>query len=193
MVAGPVCTLLRQPGRWCLFRHEAVWPHLRICIKLDNGEQFTCLLTNYAYPEPAYRHDMFIENNGDVVYPENYKDRIIDMYTGFTIDRTKPLPGEEWIPLILGTWVDGESGKDAATFREDGTCTVFGKEAVWGVDWWNYEYVKKNDIPGSYWYVVKIEGECYQISVNDYGNGQYKMTVHGDLQNYTDIIKIDRN
>ena len=187
------CTLMRQPGRWCIMKSDSSWPKVRLAIKLDSGDQYTCQLMKYEYPEPEYRYEMLIyDTDGVHVYPNNHKNGVSDNHSALAINRTKYAPGEEWLPFVVGEWAENAKSRERVTFRADGTCSVFGNDGVWGIDWWNYEYMKSNNMPGIYWYVVKIDGEIYQISVDGLLHGKWKMNVHGDLGSYPDLLKLDR-
>lgn len=168
------CTVLRQPGRWCLRSDFSTWPKIVIMIKLDNGLLYEVECGHafdfdvgftYLYMSIYNRTEempVFINDKTDSVFLAVNRDEVI-----------QPL---EVASVAVGDWAEKDNERHFATFREDGTCTIRGADGVWSLDYIAY-YDEKFRNGWDYCLHAKISGDEYDICFSDHGFDQYNMYI----------------
>ena len=157
------CTLLRQPGKWCLNTNHSTWPDLEMVIKLENGIQHYVKFQmdadmKWGYPEAH----IFLYN--DIYQNAWEKDFRV-------INRNQVIHPMDFASIAVGEWAEGENKQPFATFREDGTCAIRGAEGLWSLDYTAY-YNEKFRNGWDYCLRAKIKDEEYDIrftNPDDYG------------------------
>lgn len=190
------CSVLRQPGKWCLLRYFSTWREdhaVIIYVKLENGQYYEidCMAMEYL----DYKVARF-----DIYGPMSDCSLITDLDSGtpyiHVINRSRVDSPFEIAHDVLGSWVDSESGNSMATFNDDGTCTLRGAEGIWTV---KYDYTSYCD---SSWkdtehldLIVKINDREYDVIMTSEENENFLMRISEEGVNgveilpYTEIVK----
>ena len=183
------CSVLRQPGRWCLRAREATWPRIDIMIKLDSGEQLYSDFYVLDIPGSCCAAlDIYSSDTGIPVYPTDYTSAVSDP---IVISRSRAGHASDLASEAIGTWAVAEDlTNPVATFHEDGTCTIRGADGLWSVD-----YTNMHNLPSDgYWELLaKINDNGYQIYLNDIGNGRFAMSIYSkdmEILPFSDMVKI---
>lgn len=169
------CTVLRQPGKWCLRSDFSTWPKILIMIKLENGLQYEVECGNvYDFDVGFTCLYMSIYNRTEempVWINENEED-----WVNLAINRNQIMHPMEVASVAVGDWTEKTTEKQFATFREDGTCTIRRADGVWSLDYIAY-YDEKFRNGWDYCLHAKISGDEYDICFSDHGSGQYNMYI----------------
>lgn len=160
------CTVLRQPGKWCLWRDFSTWPKIVLLIKLDNGLQYECEF--YVWEDQGYNFAGF-----DFYNRAENRSLYIDPDSGTTsvraLNRSKVEKPSQIIPWVLGAWVSADDQSDLVTFREDGTCVLRGAEGIWTLNYDSYNPEWNNWVS----LLVKVGTQEYWVQLNDTGDVIY--------------------
>lgn len=169
------CTVMRQTGKWCLWRDFSAWPKVVILMKLENGQ--------------LYESEFSMETEMDWGYTRAFLDiydRSVDRFvwtdpkTGAAVaevvNRNQVIHPLEVAAIAVGEWAESENNKNFATFREDGTCNIRGADGVWSLDYTAY-YREKFRNGWDYCLRAKINGDSYDICFSDHGSGKYTMYI----------------
>ena len=187
------CTLLRQPGRWCLESFAAVWPKIIVHIKLDSGIQYRVPITwldgdwGYAWVDIMIKNlaeNTYIFSNPETEYP-----------VFRSVNRPQLVQPMDVASIVVGEWTEGEDKQPFAKFNEDGTCTIRGAEGLWTLDYTAY-YNEKYRNGWDYCLHAKISGDEYDICFSDHGSGQYTMYIVNQddgiyILNASEVFKIN--
>ena len=188
------CTLLRQPGRWCLRRSASSWPEVDILIKLDSGEQFS----SKFWFEPSSLTgclEIYSDSTGTPVYPSD----TAAYYDSIVINRAVTPSTPEIIPEAVGTWADAtKPSVPIASFNEDGTCTILGSSGIWSIEYEIYPNSLLYDLPVDYGKLSAIINDNpYYFNFNTYEDGRHDITIFNRdmaiVPHNTEIIKIAEN
>lgn len=182
------CTVLRQPGKWCLWRDFSQWPKIVILIKLENGLQYECEF--YVWEDRNFTLSGFSFYNraeNQVVY--------VDPLAGTSevkaINRSKVEHASEKAFWVLGSWVSEDDHSGLVTFRKDGTCTFRGAEGLWTLDYNHYR--DSPEEPDELNLIIKIENLEYYAHVYGKGNNRAAIYVFGngmEIMTDTNAVKI---
>lgn len=188
------CTLLRQPGRWCLRRSASSWPEVDILIKLDSGEQFS----SKFWFEPTSLTgclEIYSDSTGTLVYPSD----AAAYYDPIVINRTIVPSTAEIIPEAVGVWADvTKPSVPIVSFNEDGTCEILGSSGVWSFECDIYPNSLLYDLPvDSGKLTAIINDNPYNINFNTYEDGRHDITIFNRdmaiVPHNTEIIHIAEN
>lgn len=186
------CTVLRQPGKWRLWRDFSTWPKIVILVKLENGLQYE--IEFYVWEDSQYRRASFLIYNRVENVPVEIDPNIYSPMEN-VIKRAAVTPALEIASWALGTWTDRESGADIATFNEDGTCILRGAEGLWTV---NYDYAgyldHSGESPDDLDIRVKIADREYQLGLWQEGPDNYRMNIFDngmEILPYAAVIKAE--
>ena len=140
------CTVLRQPGKWCLRRDFSTWPKIVIVMKLENGliyesEFFMEDNIDFGYTRVGFDIYNRTENIPVIIDPE------ADASFVSAIDRSKVIHPMEVASIAVGEWAEDENKQSFAAFREDGTCTIRGADGLWTLDYTAYYNEKYRNLP----------------------------------------------
>ena len=188
------CTLLRQPGRWCLRSDGTAQPSVILLVKLDSGKQYRCECSLYSDPQENHLTVLNIleADTDSLIYPTT------QWYQPF-INRTVVPSTMEIIPEAIGTWADAtKPSVPIVTFNEDGTCTILGSSGVWSLEYSIYPGSYLQDFPaGGGKLTAIINDNPYSINFNFYEDGRYDITVFNRdmaiVPHNTEIINIAEN
>lgn len=190
------CSVLRQPGKWCLLSFASTWREYEsvgIYVKLENGQYYEidCMAKDYLDYKGA-TFDIYGPMSG--CYFITDPNSVVTPY--HIINRSRVDSPFEIAHSVLGSWVDSESGNSMATFNDDGTCTLRGAEGIWTVQ---YDYTSYFD---SSWkdnetlsLVVKINDREYDVTMFSEENENFLMRISEEGVNgveilpFTDVVK----
>ena len=190
------CSVLRQPGKWCLLSFASTWREYEsvgIYVKLENGQYYKidCMAKDYLDYKGA-RFDIYGPMSGCYLITD--PDSVVTPY--HSINRSRVDSPFEIAHSVLGSWVDSESGNSMATFNDDGTCTLRGAEGIWTVQ---YDYTSYYDSPREDTehldLVVKINDREYDVIMTSEQNENFLMRISEEGVNgveilpYTEVVK----
>ena len=164
------CTMLRQPGKWCLWSDFSTWPKIVILVKPENGQLYEAEFSLDTDNDWGY-------SNGFLDIYNREEDRFIwideeQNYSGArVINRNQVIQPMEVASVVVGEWTKGENKNSFAVFRDDGTCTIRGADGLWTLDYTAY-YNEKFRNGWDYCLHAKISGDEYDIcftAPDDYG------------------------
>jgi len=169
------CTVLRQPGKWCLSKDFSTWPKVVIMVKMETGQVYEIEFGLDTGVDWGY-----LNAHMDIYDRENNRSVWTDPDTGSSvvrvINREAMIHPMDHASVAVGQWFESADRKLVATFYEDGTCTIRGAEGVWTLDYTAY-YNEKYLNGWDYSLHAKISGDEYDIFFSDNGNGEYHMYI----------------
>ena len=160
------CTVVRQPGRWLLWRDFSTWPKIVLLVKLDNGIQYESeFVINEERGFNFANFDFYdrVGNNTVSIDPNS------DSWIITSVNRSKVQNPAETFPWVLGSWYSQEDHSNVATFHADGTCTLRGTQGVWGIDTSLYS-TEDNDRA---YLLVKVRDLVYRVYLRDWNDNFY--------------------
>ena len=157
------CSVLRQPGRWCLWRDFSTWPKIVLLIKLDNGLQYECefvIREDQDYNFAQFDFYNRSENSSLYINPDSGTPMV------YAVNRSKVENPAKMFSWVLGSWSSTEDQTNLVTFNEDGTCVLCGVEGFWTLDYDSYSFEENR------WVIllVKAGNHEYRVQLNDTGN-----------------------
>ena len=188
------CTVLRQPGKWCLSRDFSTWPKVLILVKMENGRLYEIEFGLDTGVDWGY-----LKAHMDIYDREQNMSVWTDPDTGSSVvrvvNREALIHPLEHVSVAVGQWFESADMRPVATFNEDGSCTIRGAEGVWTLDYTAY-YNEKYLNGWDYFLRAKIRGDEYDIYFSANGNGSYCMYILDQsdgiyILEVSDVVKTD--
>lgn len=169
------CTLMRQPGKWCLRVDFSTWHKVLMLVKLENGVQYEVELSMDPTTDWGYDRGWIFIYDRKTETPVWIDDEAQNP-DGEVVNRSKIVNTLDIASVAVGDWLEEGKEEPFATFREDGTCTIRKADGVWSLDYIAY-YNEDFRNGWDYCLHAKIKGDEYDICFSDRDSGQYHMYI----------------